>query len=89
MAAANNLALVYKQQGKYAEAATLLTSFLERDADNTTLHYNLGLVYQEIGDLERASMHFTRVIDLEPNGSERSERARRFLINGDFLQEDI
>lgn len=60
-AAANDLALLYRQQGRIEEAAELLRAALEANAGNPRLHYNLAVLSElYLLDLEQALVHYRR-----------------------------
>ncbi|MEQ6886172.1 tetratricopeptide repeat protein [Salicola sp. Rm-C-2C1-2] len=60
-AAANDLALLYRQKGRIEEAAGLLRAALEANAGNPRLHYNLAVLSElYLLDLEQALAHYRR-----------------------------
>ena len=60
-AAANDLALLYREQGRIDQAAGLLRQALEANPENPQLHYNLAVVSElYLLDLEQALAHYRR-----------------------------
>lgn len=58
-AAANDLALLYREEGRIREARGLLSTSLEAHPDRARLHYNLAVLYElYLLDLERALTHY-------------------------------
>lgn len=57
--AANDLALLYREEGRIREAKGLLSTALEAHPDRPRLHYNLAVLYElYLVDLERALTHY-------------------------------
>ncbi|MGR9054285.1 MAG: tetratricopeptide repeat protein, partial [Gammaproteobacteria bacterium] len=77
--AANNLALIYREQGKIEKAASLLEPFFADNPENTTLCFNLGLIYEHMGCVEQAKSLFRLVVEREPAQSERRKKAEAKL----------
>ncbi|WP_179105607.1 tetratricopeptide repeat protein [Vreelandella utahensis] len=60
-AAANDLALLYRQQGRIDPAAALLRQALEVNPEHPQLHYNLAVLSElYLLDLEQALAHYRR-----------------------------
>lgn len=60
-AAANDLALLYRQQGRIDQATALLRQALEANPDRPQLHYNLAVLSElYLLDLEQALTHYRR-----------------------------
>jgi cytochrome c-type biogenesis protein CcmH/NrfG len=57
----------------------LLESFLAQDPANTALCFNMGLIYESMGNAEHARLLFRQVVDKEPEGSDRRRRAEAKL----------
>jgi tetratricopeptide (TPR) repeat protein len=55
---------------------------LERNPDDAVAHYNLGVVFAQAGDLERAAHYYGRAISLDPTDPE----FRFFLANVRYRQ---
>lgn len=57
--AANDLALLYREDGRIREAEGLLANALEAHPERPRLHYNLAVLYElYLVDLERALAHY-------------------------------
>ena len=57
--AANDLALLYREEGRIREAEGLLATALEAHPDRPRIHYNLAVLYElYLVDLERALAHY-------------------------------
>ena len=74
------LGVVCKQQGKYEEAIACFKTVLQEDDRDISADFNLGKVFEEIGDFSAAKTHYERAIAkmqyeekaiaLPPNSSE-------------------
>lgn len=53
-------------QGKLTEAVTLFKAALAKDGDEYLLHYNLGLAYFQNKDINNATIHLKKAIELDP-----------------------
>jgi tetratricopeptide (TPR) repeat protein len=73
VALANHTAEVLTAAGRAREAATLLTSVVDRRTDNADTHLGLASAYLATGDLERADAHAARAIDLHSSGARALE----------------
>jgi len=66
-----NLGSVYSREGKFMEAKTEYLRALRIDPADPDIHYNLGILYDEnLGDKQKAAMHYRRYLTLNPNGSD-------------------
>ncbi|MFQ5685657.1 MAG: tetratricopeptide repeat protein [Candidatus Scalindua sp.] len=88
-----NIGLVYKTQGLIKKAIETLEGVLTEDNFQPEAHYNLAILYEEMGHLEMALWHYTRFIDnadrdysaLIETVSEHIKDLQRF--SGDSLRE--
>jgi len=71
-------ALELYRGGDYAGAAKELNAALELDPNSRDLIYNLGLVYEKLGNLDGAIAQFERLLEIEKHPAEL-ERVRRAL----------
>jgi tetratricopeptide (TPR) repeat protein len=71
-------ALERYRHGDYAGAAQQLNAALELDPNSRDLVYNLGLVYEKLGDLDGAITQFERLLEIEKHPGER-ELVRRAI----------
>lgn len=62
------------RNGAYREAIAELEQALELDPNGKDLEYNLGLIYEKLGEIDNAILHFKRYVELETDATER-ERA--------------
>ena len=65
--AADTLAWGYYQKGLYGFAAGLLHQALQKEPDNATYHYHLGMVYHKQNNKQEARKHLQRVLEINPN----------------------
>ncbi len=73
----NQLAILKREQGKFAEAETLYTQALRIWPDHPTSHRNIAILYDlYMGKLEQALAHYQRYNQLE----EKPERALKGWI---------
>jgi tetratricopeptide (TPR) repeat protein len=64
----NNLGLLNFNQGEYDVAISYLEKSIEIDPQNAGLPlYNIGRVFNKIGDVERAQIYFVKSLDVFPN----------------------
>jgi tetratricopeptide (TPR) repeat protein len=63
-------ALEHYRSGDYEQAATQLRLALELDPDGRDLVYNLGLVYEKLGQVDQAIEQFERLLELERDPAE-------------------
>ncbi len=59
-AALHGLARLAALEGDWPTAASLLAAVLERQPEATRVHYELGMAYRELGDLDRAREQLAR-----------------------------
>ena len=72
--------------GKHEEALSFLESLTRKYSDYTVGWWNLGLLYQRIGELEKAEMALEEAVRLEPSNSQvrtQLERVREELSQGE------
>ena len=65
--AADTLAWVYYQKGLYGFAADLLREALQKDPNNATYHYHLGMVYQKQNKKLESRKHLQRALQINPS----------------------
>ena len=70
----NELARFYFDAGRYEEAIRQLQLSLEIDPKFAATHYNLGLVYLELGEKDRAEEHFETALLLDPGCEECAQK---------------
>ena len=63
-----NFAMSLRQGSYYADAAREFETFLQFEPDNIQAHFEAGKLYAEqLNDIQKAGIHYKRVIGLEPN----------------------
>jgi tetratricopeptide (TPR) repeat protein len=60
------------ERGHYRAAAELLEQALVLDPDGVELLYNLGLIYERLGELEVAEGYYRRYVEREPDAARRA-----------------
>ena len=75
MSSYNNLGLVYRAQKRLHEAREILEKALGVNPYFSETHYNLALVLEEIGEIEKARLHYRKFA--ETAGEENSRLAER------------
>ncbi|MFP4650228.1 MAG: tetratricopeptide repeat protein [Desulfobacterales bacterium] len=60
----------YQKQGKYGRAEELLVEGLSREPENTVLHYEMGVLYDRMGDTEAAIDKMKLVIEMDPENAD-------------------
>jgi len=59
------------REGRYERAVKELEHAVELDPEGKDLYYNLGLVHEKLGNLDRALFYFRRYLELETLPAER------------------
>ncbi|MBI4699762.1 MAG: tetratricopeptide repeat protein [Deltaproteobacteria bacterium] len=62
--------------GRYREAAAKLEEALEHDPEATPLYYNLAVIHEKLGQLDRALDRYRKCLELERDPGERSKLER-------------
>ena len=65
--ALNNLAVVYRRQGKSQDALGALLEAIDIDPTKAEYQYNLGKVYKQLGNFKSAAMACAKAIESEPS----------------------
>ena len=60
------LALLYGEQKKYSEAITLLETASSNPEANSRILYNLGLLYQQTGQNDKAEAALVKGLGMDP-----------------------
>jgi len=67
-ALAYNLGNIYKAARDYARAEAEFTKALQMNANDSALHYNMGILYDDnLGNSKKARYHYERFLALAPN----------------------
>lgn len=80
--AINNLAAVLSRSKRYEEALRLFhqaLAMVESDHHTETLHYNLALIYRDLGRLEEALREFQETLRIAPHSPEAYLEASKIL----------
>src|SRR5690349_24092970 len=64
---ADTRAWVYYHKGLYGFAADLLREALQKNPNNATYHYHLGMVYQKQSNKLEARKHLQRALQINPS----------------------
>lgn len=74
----NSLANIALMQGKYHDAITRYRIALEGRPENSEAHYNLGMAFEKLGNMEEAAMHYREFIRMaSPKHKEVVEELKR------------
>jgi tetratricopeptide (TPR) repeat protein len=65
--ALNNLAIVYRRQGKSQDALGALLDAVDIDPTRAEFQYNLGKVYKQLGNFKSAAMACAKAVESEPS----------------------
>jgi tetratricopeptide (TPR) repeat protein len=65
--ALNNLAIVYRRQGKSQDALGALLDAIDIDPTRAEFQYNLGKVYKQLGNFKSAAMACAKAVESEPS----------------------
>ncbi|MDR2784736.1 MAG: tetratricopeptide repeat protein [Treponema sp.] len=65
--ALNNLAIVYRRQGKSQDALGALLEAIDIDPTKAEFQYNLGKVYKQLGNFKSAAMAYAKAVENEPS----------------------
>jgi tetratricopeptide (TPR) repeat protein len=68
--------------GNLAEARVSLEHALQLDPTFARAYYHLGIVYEELGDQDKARWAFHRAVDLDQEGMYRAKAAERLHTSG-------
>ncbi len=72
---------------RWRDTPTLYASMLERVPEAITPRFNLGVHYQELGELQKAIPHFRKALELQPANAEVLSALGGALVNLDRPEE--
>lgn len=72
----DTLGWIYYMQGRYAEALTELQKASEQTGDDPTVWEHLGDVWLKLGNLEEASKHWKKALELAPDSEQILQRLK-------------
>jgi len=76
-----NLAVMYDKTKMYAKAEQAYVKCLEINKNDSSVHYNLGILYDDkLGNREKALEHYKRFLALATEG-EDADRVREWIAN--------
>lgn len=64
---ARELVSVYIELNRVDEALSVMEAQVKAEPDNETYHLNIGIIYDQKGDKEKAIAAYTRALELNPN----------------------
>ena len=68
-----NLGCIYKAAKQYKKAETEFLKALDISPDDSAVHYNLGILYDDnLDEPKKARKHYQRFLDLSPNDKDAS-----------------
>lgn len=73
------LGLNYMQRGDYVFAMEKLEKALQQDPNLPSAHNTIAILYQRLGEEEKAEHHYKRAVDLAPEYSEAQNNYGAFL----------
>ncbi len=65
--AADTLGWAYYKKGAYASAIGLFQEALQKNPNEASFHYHLGLAYQQAGKIPLAKEHLQKVLKIDPH----------------------
>ena len=63
----HGLAISYRKLKRYVDSIGICHEILQLDPDYSKVYFNLGLVYEEQGDWDKAIAQHRKAIDLNPD----------------------
>jgi type IV pilus assembly protein PilF len=79
----------YLEQGKLDLARDKLLRALELDPRSVAAHTVIAVLYERIGDLERARVHYRRSVELAPESGDAQNNYATFLCKrGEYAEAD-
>ncbi len=75
-----NLGVLYLQEKRYFEALEAFTNIIEIDSSNALAHFNLGLAFENCGDLRHAFRAYRKAIACNPKLTEACNNLGGFLL---------
>ena len=81
----NNLSIAYKLTDQQQKAQAVLQSGLELHPDFHAFHFNIAVLYEDLGDDQLALTHLNRAIELDPGLVEAHRRRIDLLMRREQL----
>lgn len=81
------LGIAYMQDNKPSLALASLQKALRQDPDLALAHNAIAVLYQQLGEYDKADYHFRRAVDLEPGDSDAQNNYGAFLCRQGRIKE--
>jgi type IV pilus assembly protein PilF len=82
------LGIGYLRQGDWQSARVKLEKATEQDPENAVAHRALGLVYENLDDIDGAERHYRRAVSLTPNDPDALNSLAVFLCKDASRREE-
>ena len=83
------LGLNYLQRGDYETALGKLEKALKQDASLTSAHNTIAILYQRLGELDKAEYHYKQAVSLTPKYSEAQNNYGTYLCGQGRYEESV
>jgi len=83
------LGLNYMQRGDYETALGKLEKALKQDSRLTSAHHTIAILYQRLGEFDKAEHHFKQAVTFEPSYSEAQNDYGAFLCGQGRYDESV
>lgn len=84
-----NLAASLVKLCRYRESLDVLNEVIAVDPNNSLALHNIGLAYQDMGDLDTAIIYYKRVLAINPSAIRTKKNLGKALTNLNFLTEAL
>ena len=81
------MGLEYIKQGRYDVALDKLKKAVEQDPDNAVAQHYIAVLYQQLGEFDKAESHFHQALELTPENSDLLNNYGVFLCNAKKYQQ--
>ncbi|OYV77312.1 MAG: type IV pilus biogenesis/stability protein PilW [Chromatiales bacterium 21-64-14] len=81
------LGIAYMQDNKPSLALDALKKALRQDPDLALAHNAIAVLYQQLGEYDKAGRHFRRAVELEPKDSDAQNNYGAFLCRRGRIEE--
>lgn len=75
------LGLIYKEQKQYKKAVEQLEKSIEVSPGNTNVYFNMGEIYEFLGDVDAAVRYYQKTLDYNPQYKAAAEALIRLTNN--------
>lgn len=73
------LGLNYLRRGEYETALDKLEKALKQDPNSSSAHHTIAILYDNLGEVDKAEHHYRRAVDIEPKYSQAQNNYGVFL----------